>query len=67
VDPTALPTVVYLHTQHNKHGSMIGKFDKESILEHEEKFKSGKLPIQDIKVDPREFIISDVDCQKEVL
>ena len=33
VDPTALPTVVFMHVNKNKHGAMIGKFDAESILE----------------------------------
>ncbi len=41
---------------------MIGKFDAETIKETEEKFKSGTLPLSNIKVDSREFIISDVDC-----
>jgi len=27
VDPTMLPTVVFMHVNHNKHASMIGKFD----------------------------------------
>jgi len=31
VEPTALPTILYLHQQHNKYGVMIGKFDAESI------------------------------------
>ena len=41
---------------------MIGKFDKESVLAHEDKFKNGKLPLQEVKVDKREFLISDIDC-----
>jgi len=31
VDPTSLPTVVFMHVNHNKYAQMIGKFDKESI------------------------------------
>ena len=41
MDPTALPTVVFMHVNQNKYGTMIGKFDQESIVEHEEKFKKG--------------------------
>lgn len=67
VDPTALPTVVYTHVEHNKYGVMIGKFDKESIEEHEEKFKNGRLPLQDIKVDKRELEFSEIDCQAQFL
>ena len=63
VDPTAIPTVVFLHYNHLKYGTMIGRFDRESIEEHEEKFKSGKLPLQDIKVDKRELQFTEVDCQ----
>jgi len=67
VDPTALPTVVYTHVEHNKYGVMIGKFDKESIEEHEEKFKNGRLPLQDIRVDKRELEFSEIDCQAQFL
>ena len=31
VDPTSLPTVVYMHTGHNIHSILIGAFNKESI------------------------------------
>ena len=59
--------MVFLHVNHNKHSAMIGKFDMETIQETEEKFKNGKLALSNIKVDPREFKLSDIDCQKEVL
>ena len=55
MDPTALPTIVYYNSQHNKYGNMIGKFDKESIEEHEDKFKNGKLSLREAKVDKREI------------
>ena len=67
VDPTALPTVVYLHTSHNKYGAMIGKFDRESIEDHEEKFKSGKLSVQDMKVDKRDLKFTEIDCPAQML
>lgn len=41
---------------------MIGKFDAESIEEHEEKFKNGKLSLSDVLVDKRELQFSELDC-----
>ena len=40
-----MPTIIYYAADHNKHANLIGKFDKESIAEHERKFKEGKLPL----------------------
>jgi len=67
VEPTSLPTIVYLHQQHNKYGVMIGKFDEESIEEHEDKFKNGKMALSDVKVDKRELQFTDIDCAAQVL
>ena len=58
-----MPTIVYFNAQHNKYGTMIGKFDQESIEEHEEKFKSGKLSLREAKVDKREMKFNDIDCK----
>ena len=41
---------------------MIGKFDQESIQEHEEKFKKGQLSMRDIKVEKRDVQFTEVDC-----
>ena len=46
---------------------MIGKFDGETIESHEESFKSGKLNLRDVKVDKRELMFSEIDCQAQVL
>jgi hypothetical protein len=62
VDPTMLPTVVFMHVNHFKYTPMIGKFDEESIADHEERFKTGKLALHDVKVDRRELRFSSVDC-----
>jgi len=40
-----MPTIVYYAAEHNKHANLIGKFDKETLMEHELKFKDGKLPL----------------------
>ena len=62
VDPTALPTMVYYNSQHNKYGTMIGKFDEESLTTHEEKFKTGKIPLSEAKVNKRDIIFTEIDC-----
>ena len=46
IDPTSLPTVVYMHVGHNIYSTLIGAFNKESIMEHELKFKNERLPKQ---------------------
>ena len=46
---------------------MIGKFDEESIEEHEDKFKNGKMALSDVKVDKRELQFTDIDCAAQVL
>ena len=43
---------------------MIGKFDQESIQEHENKFMKGKLAMRDVKVAKKELMFSEIDCQK---
>ena len=43
---------------------MIGKFDQESIEEHENKFKKGQLAMRDVKVAKKELMFSEIDCQK---
>lgn len=67
VDPTMLPTVVFMSVNNNIHASMIGKFDKDTILEHERRFKHAKVPVKDIKVDPNEVIFRDIDCAAQTL
>lgn len=68
VDPNFMPTVVYYAPEVNKHASLIGNFNKESLQEHETKFKDGKLGLQDAKVKPKEMVMSDItDCPSHVL
>ena len=63
-----MPTVIFYAAEHNKHANLIGKFEKESIAEHETKFKDGKLPLQDAKVPLKDMILSDItDCPSFVL
>lgn len=53
MDPTAIPTVIFYNSQQNKYATMIGKFDRESIEDHEERFKQGKLATREAKVDKK--------------
>ena len=63
-----MPTVIFYGAEINRHANLIGKFDKDSISEHEGKFKDGKLPLQDAKVPQKEMILSDItDCPSYVL
>ena len=61
-----LPTVVFTHVNHNKFTTMIGKFDRESIIDHEDRFKNGKLSLRNLKVDQREVKFSSTDCAAQV-
>ena len=67
MDPTALPTVVFLRADKNKYGAMIGKFDKDSIKENDDKFKNGKIPMQEVKVEKRDVKFTDIDCPAQQL
>ena len=63
-----MPTIVFYAAEHNKHANLIGKFDKETLMEHEQKFKDGKLPLQDAKIPQNEMKLSDItDCASYVL
>jgi hypothetical protein len=63
VDPNFMPTIIYYSPEHGKHANLIGKFDKESLIEHEIKFKEGKLPLQKAKVPLADMVLSDItDC-----
>ena len=52
--------------EHGKHANLIGKFDKDSLIEHETKFKEGKLPLQTVKVPLSDMKLSDItDCSAD--
>ena len=63
-----MPTVIYFSPEHGKHANLIGKFDKDSLIEHETKFKEGKLPLQTVKVPLSDMKLSDItDCSADQL
>ena len=41
---------------------MIGKFDADTVLDHEERFKNGRLPLIDTKVPKRDIVFDEIDC-----
>ena len=41
---------------------MIGKFDAETVFNHEERFKNGKLPLIDARVAKRDIVFDELDC-----
>ena len=59
--------MVYYNSQHNKYGTMIGKFDEESLTTHEEKFKTGKIPLSEAKVNKRDIVFTEIDCPAQQL
>ena len=53
VEPTSLPTVVFLHTGHNIYSTLIGTFDKDTIESYDQQFRNERLPKQKVKVEKR--------------
>jgi hypothetical protein len=62
VDPTSLPTVLYYAPHINKYYQMIGKFDADTVADHEDRFKNGKLSLIDAKQDKKAIVFEDIDC-----
>ena len=63
VNPMFVPTVVFYLPEKDKSAHLIGKFDKATILKHQEKFVTGKLPTFPMKTKSRDIEIRDIDCQ----
>lgn len=57
-----VPTVVFYLPQKDKSAHLIGKFDKETIQKHEQKFANGKLPTFEMKTKSTDIEIKDIDC-----
>lgn len=49
VNPMFIPTVVFYLPEKDKSAHLIGKFDKETIQKHEQKFINGKLSTFPVK------------------
>jgi hypothetical protein len=64
VNPMFVPTVVFYLPDKDKSAHLIGKFDKPTILKHQEKFVTGKLPTFPVRTKARDIQIRDIVCPK---
>lgn len=64
VNPMFVPTVVFYLPDKDKSAHLIGKFDKPTILKHQEKFVTGKLPTFPVRTKARDIEIRDIVCPK---
>ena len=62
VDPTSLPSIIFYTPVNNKYTQMIGKFDADTVLSHEDRFKNGRISLIDAKVPKREIVFDEIDC-----
>ena len=58
-----VPTIVFFNPDKQKFAHLIGKFDKETIQEHESKFLQGRLPTFEMKTGSA-INIKDLKCQE---
>jgi hypothetical protein len=56
----AVPSVVYYHPKHQKYGWLVGKFEQDTLKDHQEQFLKGKLPLRKLMNTPLQ--IKDIDC-----
>jgi hypothetical protein len=59
-----VPTVLFYLPDKDKSAHLIGKFDKPTILAHQEKFVTGKLPSFPMRTKARDIEIRDIVCPK---
>ena len=52
-----VPTVVFYLPEKDKYAHLIGKFDKDTIKIHEQKFANGRLPTFAVKKKARDIQI----------
>jgi hypothetical protein len=57
-----VPTVVFYLPDKDKSAHLIGKFDKQTIGKHQDKFVNGKLPTFPMKKKAADIEIKDLDC-----
>jgi hypothetical protein len=57
-----VPTVLFYYPEKNQYASLVGKFDKETIQEHEQRFINGRLPTFELKTKAKDIKIESRDC-----
>jgi len=62
VNPMFIPTVIFYLPEKDKSAHLIGKFDYDTIKNHEQKFVSGKLATFPMKTKAQDLEIKDLDC-----
>lgn len=62
MNPMFVPTVVFYNPEKNRYAQLIGKFDEETIRNHEQKFLKGQLPTFDVTVKAKEITIEELKC-----
>ena len=63
IDRFQVPTAVFYYPEKHKQANMIGKFDKETIQDHVDRYLRGKLAIWSPKQGPDAFYIEEKDCK----
>lgn len=58
----SVPTIVYYVPKDNKFIELIGTFNDQTVLEYEQKFVSGRLPLRQASVSQEQMKVSSVDC-----
>mmetsp|Transcript_3358 Transcript_3358/g.5609 ORF Transcript_3358/g.5609 Transcript_3358/m.5609 type:complete len:218 (-) Transcript_3358:211-864(-) len=64
VDPFQIPTVVFYYPEKELQANLIGKFEKESIEDHQERYLRGKLPTFKPRTKPQHMTVESKDCQR---
>ena len=66
IDQFQIPTVVYYYPEKELQANLIGKFDEETISEHEDRFLKGRLPTWAPKTAHKKMVFtSSSDCQSQ--
>ena len=62
VDPFQVPSVVFYFPEKERQATLIGKFDLETIQEHQDRFMKGKLPTWVSKTKASAMKMEEKDC-----
>eukprot|EP00347_Sterkiella_histriomuscorum_P011459 403372372 len=62
ITPMFIPTVIFYLPEKDRSAHLIGKFDKETIQKHEQKFVNGKLATFPMKTKSTDLQFQDLDC-----
>lgn len=66
IDQFQVPTLVFYYPEKELQATLIGKFEADTISDHEERFVKGRLPTWTPRRKHTEFAVESKDCQKPV-